>query len=268
MPRAAVIPISVRARGEFVLLQLALPGQPVHDVGVLLVDADRESPRHALRLRTHWEDLAKPEDAEYLAALEQDFRDKIAEMGARGLLESWEDSLSHVLRVSDREAVAVDSFSRVADRLFEEHVEPLVVERFRTHLPLYTLRAAAGKFGAEEQVEEEDCVRVPEHLRLTDGMFVAHVVGRSMEPRIPDGSLNIFRAPVVGSRQGKIVLVEVIGAHEKYTVKKYTSRKSFAGEDEWQHEEIRLLPLNPEFEPLDLRPDQLRVIAEWIETLE
>jgi hypothetical protein len=46
-------------------------------------------------------------------------------------------------------------------------------------------------------------------------MFVAHVEGRSMEPRIPDGSLNIFRAPVVGSRQGKIVLVELIGVHEK-----------------------------------------------------
>jgi SOS-response transcriptional repressor LexA len=267
---APVISISARRQGEYVLLQLALPGQPVHDVGVLLVDADPDSARHALRLRTHWEDLAGPEDAAYLAALELDFQDKIAELGARRLLESWEDSLSHVLRVSEREAVAVDSFSRVADRIFENHVEKLTVQRFRTHLPLYTLRAAAGKFGADEEVdaEEEDWVRAPEGLRLSEGMFVAHVVGRSMEPRIPDGSLNIFRGPVVGSRQGKIVLVELIGVHERFTVKRYTSRKSSAGEDEWQHERVRLEPLNPEYEAFDLAPDQIKyVIAEWVQTL-
>src|ERR1035438_10356166 len=93
---APVIPISARRQGEYVLLQLALPEQPVHDVGVLLVDADPDSGRHALRLRAHWEDLAGPEDAAYLAALERDFHDKIAEigeMGARRLLESWEASL-------------------------------------------------------------------------------------------------------------------------------------------------------------------------------
>ena len=266
---ATVIPINARGRGEYVLLQLALPGEPVHDVGVLLIDADPDSTRHALRLRTHWEDLAGAEDADYLAALERDFEEKIAELGARRLLESWEESFSHVLRVSEREVVPVDSFSRVADRIFERHVEKLPVARFRSHLPLYTLRAAAGKFGGDEEVEEEDWVRAPEGLRLTEGMFVAHVVGRSMEPRIPDGSLNVFRGPVVGSRQGKIVLVELIGVHERFTVKRYTSRKAHAGEDEWQHERIRLEPLNPEYEAFDLAPDQIKyVVAEWIQTLE
>lgn len=269
MPPAAVVPIGVRRRGEYVLLQLALPGRPVHDVGVLLVDADPDSRRHALRLRSHWDDLADPEDAALLAALGRDLADKIAETGARGLLESWEDSLSHVLRVSERQAVDVDSFARVADRLFEGHVEKAPVEKFRTHLPLYTLRAAAGKFGADEEVEEEDWVRAPEHLRLTQGMFVAHVEGRSMEPRIPDGSLNIFRAPVVGSRRGKIVLVELLGVHERFTVKRYTSEKLELGEDEWKHARIRLEPLNPEYEAFDLEPEQIKyVIAEWVCTLE
>ena len=264
---APVIPI--RASGEYVLLQLALPGAPVHDVGVLLLDADPDSHRHALRLRAHWEDLAGAEDAAYLASLEADFEDKIAEMGARRLLESWEDSLSHVLRVSPRTEVPVDSFSRVADRIFERHVERLPVAPFRTHLPLYTLRAAAGKFGADEEVEEEDWVRAPPRLHLAAGMFVAHVVGHSMEPRIPDGSLNIFRAPVVGSRQNKIVLVELVGVHERYTVKRYTSVKSSAGEDAWRHERIRLEPLNPEYEAFDLAPDQIKyVVAEWVHSLE
>jgi len=269
MPLAAVIPISARRRGEYVLLQLALPGQPLHDVGVLLIDADPGSGRHAFRLRSHWEDLADPEDAALLAALQQDIQDKIAEMGARQLLESWEESLSHALRISEREAVEVDSFARVADRIFEKHVEQRPVEKFRTHLPLYTLRAAAGKFGGDEEVEEEEWVRAPEGLRLKEGMFVVHVVGHSMEPRIPDGSLNIFRAPVVGSRQGKIVLVELIGVHERFTVKRYTSQKSETGEDEWHHERVRLEPLNPAYEAFDLTPDQIKyVIAEWVCTLE
>ena len=37
MPLAAVTPINARSQGEYVLLQLALPGRPVHDVGVLLL---------------------------------------------------------------------------------------------------------------------------------------------------------------------------------------------------------------------------------------
>jgi SOS-response transcriptional repressor LexA len=233
---AAVIPINARCRGEFVLLQLALPGRPVHDIGVLLLDKD--SDRCELRLRGRWDDIAEPDDAEYLASLDQDFRNKIAEMGAHAFLESLEDSLSHILLVTDRAAVAVDSFSRVADRLFEKHVEAIPVEPYRTHLPLYTLRAAAGKFGADEAVEEEDWVRAPEGMRLAEGMFVAHVVGRSMEPRIPDSSLNIFRAPVTGTRQGKIVLVELLGVDEKFTVKRYTSKKVYR-EEEWGHESTR-----------------------------
>jgi SOS-response transcriptional repressor LexA len=267
---AAVISIRSRKQAEYVLLQLALPGRPVHNIGVLLIDVDPDSRLHALRLRRHWEDLADAEDVDYLAALEEDFRNKIGEMGARAFLESLEDSLSHVLQVSERERVAaVDSFSRQADELFERHVEKLKVMPFRTHLPLYTLRAAATKFGADEAVEEEGWVAAPEGLRLSEGMFVVHVEGRSMEPRIPDGSLNIFRAPVVGSRQGKIVLVELRDVHERYTVKRYTSKKIVRGDDDWEHATIRLEPLNPEFEAFELRPDQIKsVIAEWVQTLE
>jgi SOS-response transcriptional repressor LexA len=267
MPLSAVTPINARSQGEYVLLQLALPGRPVHDVGVLLLDIASEKWR--LRLRGHWEDLAEPEDLEYLAALDRDFEGKIAEMGAQRFLESLEDSLSHVLRVSGRVSVPVDSFTRVADRLFSKHVETLPVHQYKTHLPLYTLRAAAGKFGADEEVEEEDWVRVPQRLHLTEGMFVAHVVGHSMEPRIADGSLNIFRSPVVGSRQGKIVLVELLGVHEQFTVKRYTSHKEASVEHEWEHGWVRLEPLNHEYKDFDLKPEQIKyVIAEWICTLE
>ncbi len=42
-------------------------------------------------------------------------------------------------------------------------------------------------------------------------MFVARIAGQSMEPKIPDGSLCVFRHGVTGSRQGRLVLVERLG---------------------------------------------------------
>jgi phage repressor protein C with HTH and peptisase S24 domain len=106
-------------------------------------------------------------------------------------------------------------------------------------------------------------------------MFVAQVVGRSMEPRIPDGSWCLFQAPVEGSRQGRIVLVQHRGIDDpetggSYTVKRYRSEKGGDGAGSWRHAEIRLEPLNPGFSPLilrDVRDDELRVVAELVEVL-
>ena len=82
-------------------------------------------------------------------------------------------------------------------------------------------------------------------------MFVAQVVGKSMEPAIPDGAWCLFRAPVEGTRQGKTVLVQLRDATDpetgqRYTVKRYESEKAAEG-DSWRHERITLKPLNPGF---------------------
>ena len=71
-------------------------------------------------------------------------------------------------------------------------------------------------------------------------MFVAQVVGKSMEPAIPDGSYCLFRAPVEGTRQGKTVLVQLRDATDpetgqRYTVKRYESEKATQG-DSWRHD--------------------------------
>jgi SOS-response transcriptional repressor LexA len=161
---------------------------------------------------------------------------------------------------------------RVLDRLYSEHVEPVKVEPWVTHLPLYSLRAAAGKLGEEMESVEEDWVRAPEGVRLGRDLFVAHVVGRSMEPRIPDGSLNLFRLHPAGSRQGKILLIERFGVLDeiaRYTVKRYTSTKVYdEATGEWQHDRIRLEPLNPEFEPWDVEPENFAVVAEWLRVID
>lgn len=105
-------------------------------------------------------------------------------------------------------------------------------------------------------------------------MFVAQVVGRSMEPTIPDGSWCLFRGPVEGSRQGKTVLVQLLDATDPetgqhYTVKRYKSEKATDG-DAWRHETITLEPVNPEFDSIvftDGDEGGLTVHAELLEVL-
>jgi phage repressor protein C with HTH and peptisase S24 domain len=265
---ATVLPFTARREGVYVVLEAALPERKPTPIGVLLVDP--ASDRGWVRLRQDYRDLT--DDSEVLEALEEDLRDRLAEYGAEGLLSRLEDSLSNAVRIGERRAVEVDAFTRILEQLYAEHVEEPPVQPFRTHVPLFTLRAAAGSLGEEMAAEPEGWIPAPEGMRLDKGLFAAHVVGRSMEPRIPDGSLNLFRLNPVGSRQGRILLIERFGvtdASARYTVKRYTSiKKRNEVEDTWEHERIRLEPLNPEFEPWDVEPQDFAVVAEWLRVIE
>jgi phage repressor protein C with HTH and peptisase S24 domain len=265
-----------RQSGEFALLQVALPGAKPRNAGVFLLDP--ASGELYTRMRGEWQDVSDADDRELLELLDLDIRLKAKEIGGAEFLRSLEDTLSNTLRITPRERVEVTGFAATLERLYAEHVEAHLqanaIREFVTHLPMYSLQAAAGKFGEDRAVEPEGWVQAPKRLRLNDNMFVARVVGRSMEPRIADGSLCVFRAGVVGSRQGKLVLVERMGATDigaRYTVKKYTSTKAPAGKGEdasWQHTKVRLEPLNPEFEGFDLEEGTSRVIAKFVQVLD
>lgn len=96
-------------------------------------------------------------------------------------------------------------------------VEGRPEDRYITCLPLVPLRAAAGAFSDPQCIEDDafEWVSVESRHRLRSGMFVAQVVGKSMEPAIPDGSYCLFRAPVEGTRQGKTVLVQLRDASDQ-----------------------------------------------------
>jgi hypothetical protein len=277
------------SRGTWSLLEIALPGRSPEPLGILLVSGEMGKLTLRVREAGDFDDLEE-QDADFLAALAVDLAMKAAEPGgALALLASLEDSLSGFLRIGDRNAIEyAGDAGRVADRLFRDYVssateqgEVLPAERgevipFVTHLPLYGLRAAATKFGDgfdPDEVNEPDAwVRAPHGMRLSEGMFVAQVVGRSMEPLIPDGSYCVFRAPVIGTRQGKRLLIEQTrgaGADpsSRYTVKRYTSRKTANEDGSWEHASIRLEPLNREFEAFDLGEGEFRVIAEFVQVL-
>lgn len=281
---AVVIPIDtpVRAgkRATWSLLEIAPPGKPAEPYGILL--ADEATDQLTLRLRQNEVADLEEQGLDVLAGLGADLLSKARESGATALIASMEDSLSGFFRISDRTAVTYTGAAQeMADRLFDEHVDR-EVRPFVTHLPLYHLRAAAGKFGEEMDGNQEGWVRVAPEVQargaeLGQDLFVARVVGRSMEPLIADGSLCVFRAGVTGSRAGRRLLVEELGATDaasRYTVKRYTSRKSLNSDGEdgvWRHERIGLEPLNPEFEAFDLSGDEFgtrfRVIAEFVGVL-
>jgi len=106
-------------------------------------------------------------------------------------------------------------------------------------------------------------------------MFVAQVVGHSMEPAIPDGAYCLFAVPVTGTRQGKTVLVQLRDetdpeTGERYTVKRYESDKADSEDGTWRHLRITLRPTNPEYDPIELTCDdegQVQVVAELVEVL-
>jgi SOS-response transcriptional repressor LexA len=153
---------------------------------------------------------------------------------------------------------------------------PRPEERYVSCVPLVPLKAAAGGFGDAQHFEEEEIewIEINTRRQLRPGMFVAQVIGKSMEPDIPDGAHCLF-APITGSRQGKAVLVQLRDTvdpetGERYTVKTYHSGKRAAG-DSWRHTGITLEPTNPEFEPITLSADDadyLTVIAEVVEVLQ
>lgn len=159
-------------------------------------------------------------------------------------------------------------------------VKPRNEAKYVSCVPLVPLKAAAGVFGEAQQVQDLDSnwdgdwVELDTGHRLRTGTFVVQVVGRSMEPRIPDGSYCLFRT-IEGTRQGKTVLVQLRDTKdpetgEHYTVKRYLSEKVESGDGGWRHVKITLKPENPEFQPIELTTDDegtLKVIAEFVEVV-
>ena len=156
-------------------------------------------------------------------------------------------------------------------------VTPTVETRYVNCVPLVPLKAAAGAFGNPQSALDEterQWVEVGTQRSLRAGMFVAQVVGRSMEPMIPDGAYCLFSSPVTGTRQGRIVLVLLRDEIDpdtglRFTVKRYRSEKT-ADENGWRHVRIVLEPVNREYAPIELTEEDegaVEVAAEFVEVV-
>jgi len=149
-------------------------------------------------------------------------------------------------------------------------------DKFVKFLPLYSLEAAASGFGKEETVESLGWMEIRKSISLSKNMFIAKVVGKSMEPTISDQSYCIFRLDRGGSRNGAVVLVESRHVHDpssqqKFTVKRYHSEKEFFDDGTWRHKKIILSPDNKNgFKDITIEnvtPADFRVVAEFVTVL-
>ncbi|MDF1813021.1 MAG: DEAD/DEAH box helicase family protein [Verrucomicrobiales bacterium] len=150
---------------------------------------------------------------------------------------------------------------------------PSDAERFISHVPVYELTAAAGTWGPDHTPSEIGWTRV-EGQKISEGMFVAYVSGHSMEPRIPAGSHCLFRPCPVGSREGRILLVQLQTSEDpenggRFTVKKYHAEKQET-EAGWTHTKIELKAINRDYSPIVIdehEAEEMYIIGEFVEVL-
>jgi uncharacterized protein len=148
---------------------------------------------------------------------------------------------------------------------------------FENAVPLYDMHAAAGGFSDEQVViNDYELIPVPSNVHLTKDYFAFKVEGDSMNRIIPNGSICLFRKERGGSRNGKLVLVELRGIYaetsSRFTVKEYTSVKA-QKDDSFEHIKIELLPksYDDKFEPITLTDEdvqELKVVGEFVQVIE
>ena len=87
--------------------------------------------------------------------------------------------------------------------------------------------------------------------------------------------IEYVKANPAGSRQGKVVLVQHTNFYDAdysgaYSIKEYTSVKSYDEFGNWQHEKIELKPLNKDFNPIIINAEEaedFRVIGEFVDVV-
>lgn len=154
------------------------------------------------------------------------------------------------------------------------------VQPFVNAVPLLELKIAAGGFSTDQllaSANDFEWVAPEGRTRPGPGLFVAQVVGESMNRRIPNGAWCLWRANPTGTRQGKVVLAQHGDINDpelggRYTVKVYESEKVATDDGGWRHSVVRLKPDSddPSFEPIEfenLEEGDLAIVAELVEVL-
>ncbi|AEE20805.1 DUF3427 domain-containing protein [Dokdonia sp. 4H-3-7-5] len=141
-------------------------------------------------------------------------------------------------------------------------------------IPLYNFYAAAGSFSEMQSEKEYSMFETNEEY--SDDYFACTVIGESMNRRIPNGSICLFKKPSAGSRDGKILLIENFDLQDAdtnsaFTVKTYNSQKTVT-EEGWAHKSIILSPnsYDDRFSNIVIDEDNgenMNIIGEFIKVL-
>ena len=141
-------------------------------------------------------------------------------------------------------------------------------------IPLYDFYAAAGSFS--EMQTDSDFRLIDSEQEYDSNYFACKVIGESMNRRIPNASICLFKEYTGGSRNGKIVLVENrdfqnTEFNSAFTIKTYSSKKSNSDEGS-RNESIVLSPnsFDSNFTDIIITEDNganMKVVAEFVKVL-
>jgi hypothetical protein len=150
-------------------------------------------------------------------------------------------------------------------------------EQFVSFVPVYDLAVAAGGFGDSQAPESMGWMRIQPSHPMDKRMFVARVVGHSMEDAIPDGSWALFRlftggtVPVPTALDGKRLIVQLREEADPETGGQYTLKRwkvtKLAADGGVQRVELR--PDNPGFQgkSYTAKDGDIRPLAEFLEVV-
>jgi SOS-response transcriptional repressor LexA len=150
-------------------------------------------------------------------------------------------------------------------------LNPNQYERYTNCVPIVDLMVAAGYFGDAQVPDFEEWVEINTSRMLRKGMFVAQVVGASMEPLIPNGAYCLFQFKAPQVRNNLIGLFQLhdtedpeLGGH--FTVKRLiVSTQTSPGVESYRT--TTLVPENPSFSRIPVETETVRLVAEFLEVL-
>lgn len=148
-------------------------------------------------------------------------------------------------------------------------------QQYTSHIPVYSIRAACGRFENEENAEIEGWINADKiNVKASKDLFVIHAKGDSMEPEIHDGDLCVFRWYAGGNRQNCIVLTQLASVDPDYdglyTIKIYHCENSFNPYDHSQNSKVELRSLNPKYKTITLTEsdeNDAKTIGVFLKTL-
>ena len=151
-----------------------------------------------------------------------------------------ENELKAIYTPEQKENEIIETKSKIIN-LYSDYER----DKNTTYIPLYTIKAACGKFLYNEDVEILGYVDTEEYALPSKGnYFIVQAKGHSMEPRIQDGDYCLFEYGT-SFYEDDIILAEIPDRDSEYggsfTIKKYTRKKNLIG-GEWVHSSITLVP--------------------------
>lgn len=196
----------------------------------------------------------------------------VAAVNNAGRWGRWEFEICRVLRELRGQLERHVPGAPMGQVLPFRRVEPKAGDHYRTCVPLTSLRAAAGGWSEHQSGlegtsdESEEWVSWERPQGFERGMFVAKVVGKSMEPDVPDGAYCLFRPVGGGSLRGRKLLLWHNAINDPETGGQFTL-KIYRGVRDGK---VVLEPRNKDFPPIELAPEHeaaIGAVAELVEVI-